>query len=651
MFTRNRKPVHLTGLFCWLVLLIFLTGCKSQETDTLPTLNPPTEYLPTLTPTLIPTRLLTVCMGQEPSSLFLYNDSSIAANTIRQAIYDGPIDVSNYQNVPVILENIPTLSNGGILFEPITVQQGDVIVDSDGNLMKLNDGISYFPTGCRDSSCISIFDALSPILMDQMVVRFKLLNGIQWSDGEQLTADDSVYSFEIVQALYPRALSELVTITQSYSALNETTTEWRGIAGYRGSVVGEKFFIPLPRHTWGILPPDELLSSDVANRSPMGWGPYIIDEWITGDHITLSQSSNYFRNPEGLPAFDKLVFRFVPNAEEALAALLAGECDYLDETTHLESNIAQLLNLQEEDRIKVAINEGAAWEHLDFGIFSLNTSLPAIFQQKEVRQAVAWCLDRQQMVDEVFSGNSLVADNYIPPGHPLFNPEIKRYTFDPPTGIKLLDSVGWLDNDGDSSTPRISQGVVGVPDGTSLEFTFLVTEEEEKVKVAQIMQKSLAQCGIKVNVNSIPSSEFYAPGPEGLVFGRNFSLAQFGWITPNNVGSGIIPPCILYTSREIPGPYPEYPKGWGGANIAGFSNPEFDQICQIANSALSEDQVYKTAYYQAQLIFTEDLPALPLYLRPKIVAMRSDICRDVLDLPGGIGLWDIETFGYSEGCN
>jgi len=639
------------GLYCLMVVLLLLSGCKNQGISPSPTAISPTSTFPTILPTLIPTRLLTICIGKEPSSLFIYNDSSISAQNIRQAIYDGPFDVNDFQYEEVILENIPTIANNEIFFEPITVNQGDLIIDSNGNLLEMSNGTSFLPAGCKDASCVSVSDGQTPVQMDHLFVQYKLLNGIKWSDGQPLTANDSVYSYEIAKALYPRARSELISITQTYKALNETTIEWKGIPGYRGSDVLTNFFSPLPRHAWGHLPFEELLSNETVNRSPLGWGPYVIDEWTVGDHITLSRSTNYYRNLDGLPTFDTLVFRFVPDADEATAALLAGECDYLDESTRLESNLAQLITLQEEGQIRTLIDEGAAWEHLDFGIIILNPSLLGFFHQKEARQAVAWCLDRQRIVDEVFSGNSLVAENYIPPKHPLFNPEIKRYSFDPSTGIRLLDSVGWLDQDGNTSTPRLAQGVDGIPDGTALEMTLLTTDEEEKGKVAQIMQESLAQCGIKINISSMTPSEFYAPGPEGLVFGRNFSLSQFGWISPNNVILGVSPPCSLYTSPEIPGPYPEYPRGWGGANVAGYSNQEFDQTCQLANSTLPEDPRYQSAHYQAQLVFTDELPALPLYLRPKIVAMRPDICLVDSEVAAGFSLSKIELINYGEDCD
>ena len=195
-----------------------------------------------------------------------------------------------------------------------------------------------------------------------------------------------------------------------------------------------------------------------------------------------------------MPAFDTLVFRFTADKDEALAALLAGECDYLDEMIGLETRAAQLLELQQAGKLKAAFETGTAWEHLDFGVSPIEAStLPRLFSVKETRQAIAMCIDRQRMVDELFLGASEVPDSYVPPGHPLHHPDVRRYTFDTQAGTALLDAAGWLDGDGDPATPRLSVGVAGVPDGTPLSFTFLTTDEDEKLRTAQIIKESLAQ--------------------------------------------------------------------------------------------------------------------------------------------------------------
>jgi peptide/nickel transport system substrate-binding protein len=597
------------------------------------------------TPSPLPPRLMTICMGQEPASLFLYGDDSLAARNLRQAIYDGPFDIIDYQLSPVILGSIPSLATGDVLFEPVTVQAGSLIVDGSGELVNLAEGVSYWPAGCGEASCALTYSGQEPVQLDQQVVRFKLLSNILWSDGTPLSADDSAYSFEVARDLYPRARAELIAYTSAYQAVDERSVEWRGVPGYKDAAYGANFFTPLPRHAWGGLSAEELLSAEISNRNPLGWGPYVIEEWTPGDHISLTRNSSYFRLVEGLPAFDKLVFRFVPDADEALAALLAGECDYLDETVSLASNGDQLVELQQAGKIALAVQTGSAWEHLDFSLAPVEAALkPALFAARETRQAIATCLDRQSMADGLPFSSGEVPDSYVPSSHPLHNPGLKRYEFDPRAAAALFDAAGWVDNDSDPVTPRQSLGVPGVPDGTPFSFTLLTSDDEERLRAAQIIQESLAQCGVQVQINALGWETLLAPGPEGPVFGRNFDMAQFAWVT------SITPPCFLYTTGEIPGPYPQYPKGWGGANASGYSNPDFDQACRMALSTLPDFPEYQAAHYQAQAIFVEDLPAIPLYLHAMLAAMRPDMCTVELDPSADSGLWNLEKFNYGPDC-
>jgi peptide/nickel transport system substrate-binding protein len=237
-----------------------------------------------------------------------------------------------------------------------------------------------------------------------------------------------------------------------------------------------------------------------------------------------------------------------------------------------------------------------------------------------------------------------VPDSYVPPSHPFYNPKVKQYAYDPQAASALLETIGWKDHDGNPATPRLAQGVASIQDGTPFEFAFLTTDDQEKQNVAQIIQESLAQCGVGVRVESRPWEELFAPGPVGPVFSRNFSMAQFGWAT------ALEPPCFLYATWEIPGPYPEFPKGWGGANASGFSQVGFDQACQQALFSLADMPEHRSAHDQAQEIFADELPAIPLYLRTRIVVTRPDMCAIVVDPSADSVLWNVESFNYGETC-
>jgi peptide/nickel transport system substrate-binding protein len=390
---------------------------------------------------------------------------------------------------------------------------------------------------------------------------------------------------------------------------------------------------------------EELRTADISTRKPLGWGAYIIDEWIKGDHISLHKNPLYFRAGENLPHFDNLVFRFVDTSDEALDALLAGECDFVDQTAMLESQTPRLTELQKSGQILAFYQKDAGWEQISFGITPFDSQRVEFFAITEVRQAVAMCIDREALVTDQTLGTQLLMDSFVPSTNPLFNPQVHQYAYDLQKASDLLESVGWQDPDNDPATPRIAQGVAGVPDGTAFEVEYLVSSESKPQSDALAIQTMLGQCGIRTKIIAQQPGVYLAPGPDGPVFGRLFDLAQFAWT------ASLEPACNLYLTSEIPGPYPEYPKGWGGVNASGYTNPEYDQACDNALFSLSDSPQHQLEHFQAQEIFSEQLPGLPLYLHYDVSVARPDFCNytsaSAMDSP----LWNLEMLDYGSGCS
>ena len=635
-------------------LLIGLAACNQANSGTLvPPTQPlvPTSSTPTAqpvisttpTPTTKPDRLLTICLVNEPRSLFLYIATSSSEKTVLQAIYDGPFDIKGYTASPVILEKLPSLAGGDAILQEGTINPGDLLADAGGNLVNLAEGVRYYPHSCTTQDCTKVYSGTSPVQMDRLVVRFTLRAGLQWSDGSSLTAADSVYSYEVARSLYPAAAPEVVSRTSTYKALDDRTVEWTGVPGFLDGQYQTKFFSPLPQHIWANIPPNELSTNQLSSQKPIGWGPYSIDEWVPGDHITLHANLLYFRAAEGLPHFDNLVFRFVADNSEALTAVLAGECDLADQAAGLESQTTSLLQLRDQGKISLDFQNGTAWDLLEFDVAPLSPDRPAYFASPQVRRAVAMCIDRQAMLDNLSAGQMQLADLYVPPDHPLYNTDATHYAFDPTAASELLTTAGWLDTDNDPSTPRVAQGVARIADGTAFNVQYLTADDPEHQAAAQLIQADLAQCGIQAKIDAQPAQQYLAPGPDGPVFGRNFDLAQFAWSTT------IEPPCSLFLTSEIPGPYPESPKGWGGVNAGGYSNPAYDQACADAMHSLPDMPQYEQ-YANAQAIFADDLPVLPLYWHDRIVVGRPDFCALPESSTGGSFVSDLELLNYGEGC-
>jgi peptide/nickel transport system substrate-binding protein len=601
---------------------------------------------PSPTATLLPpsSPLLTICLGREPTSLFYYDATSTSARDILAAIYDGPVDIRNYTAYPVILQKLPSLADGDARLEAVQVNPGDLMVDTSGNPVNLDIGVEYRPSGCSAVACARKYTGDQPVQMDQLVLDFTLLPGIQWSDGTPLTAADSVYSYELARSLYPTAQPELIQRTQSYQALDETSIEWTGLPGYQDGTYYTKFFTPLPQHVWQTLSVEELRTNEIATRKPLGWGAYIIDEWIAGDHISMHKNPLYFRVGENLPYFDNLVFRFVANSDEALDALQAGECDLIDQTAMLNPQTPRLSQLLAAGQALAFYQDDAGWEQITFGIAPLDSERTTFFADKDVRQAVAMCVDQDALVTGAAHGTQLLLDSYTSPANPLYDPNNQVYAYNPQQGSTLLEAAGWHDADNNPATPRLAQGVTDVPDGTLFDVQYLVSSDEASLAIAESIQGMLKQCGIGIEIVSQQPAEYLAPGPDGPVFGRSFDLAQFAW------AASLEPPCNLYLTSEIPGPYPEYAKGWGGANASGYSSPEFDQACENALFTLPDSPLHQTAHFQAQEVFFTELPSLPLFSHFNVAVTRPDFCNysmvSALDSP----LWNLEAFNYGNDC-
>jgi peptide/nickel transport system substrate-binding protein len=169
---------------------------------------------------------------------------------------------------------------------------------------------------------------------------------------------------------------------------------------------------------------------------------------------------------------------------------------------------------------------------------------------------------------------------------------------------------------------------------------YYTTSATQRRQVVEIFTQSLAECGIGLNPVYFTASDFYAQGPKGPLFGRQFDLAQYA------IGVNTLEPqCSWFTTNQIP----RESNNWVGTNISGYSNTEFDNACEGALQALPNEPGY-TLHQQAQALFAFDLPSIPLYMRLPIAAARNDLCGFTLDPSSRYPLADIERFDYGTGC-
>ena len=620
----------MTRLLAALAILVLCAACGEQ--GPLPTRGTPSPA-PSQTPTLPPSptpepKRLTICLRDEPESLYLYEGAEDeAARHVWQALYDGPTDHRDYEQQPVILTEIPTLGDGATV-ETTNVATGDRVLAASGSVMALAPGVIVEnATGERTAY------RGEPIRMRRMVVTFTLRSDVRWSDGELLTADDSVYSFELAKDSATPIDKHVVERTEGYRAVGEHRVVWEGVPGFLDRGYALTFWHPLPRHAWQDLSAAELLTAPASTRRPLGWGPFAVEAWRAGDSISLERNPFYFRASEGLPRVDEITFRFISDAEKLRDAFLGGRCDVV---THEATAALDGDEVAASAAVEALTTEESSWELLAFGISpTASYQRPDFFEDVRVRRGIARCIDREALVEEAFTEGGRVLHSYLPPEHAVYGPSVEpdeplaRWPYDPEAGKLLLAEAGWYDEDGDGL--REAHGVPGVADGTAYQVTYKTTDDPLRLRTARLLETQLEACGIGVSLEPQSAGDLFAPGPEGDLFGRRFDLAQFSWQVTAE------PLCEVFLSSQLPDD-----GNWGRPNVGGFIDSVYDDACRRAVETLPGSPDYAANQAVPQRIFSEQLPVVPLFQHRKTTLARSDVTGLAPDESQWSELWNVE---------
>jgi peptide/nickel transport system substrate-binding protein len=552
-----------------------------------------------------------ICLAHEPESLYRYALPEPDGNAGRAHILaaldgaaSGPIDEVDGAYRPVLLEKLPSLADGDVRVDLVPVRDEDRVVDALGRVVTWTVGVT---ANGLDGALLSY--AGSEARLPQVTVRFRLRPGLRWSDGEPLTARDSVFAFEVAGS--PDSFNPdrgRVERTATYRALDETTVEWVGLPGAFGPDTIAHFWPPLPAHQLGTLTAAEIAADEAANRNPLSFGPFKLAGWIPGDRLVLERNPFYFRAAEGLPKLERVVYRFVDRPRDSghLAEILnAAGCDLFPSGQGLES-FPNRRALDSLTGLRVQEIAGPTVAYLHFDLAPVEGS--GFFTDLRARQAAAACVER-------------------------YSPDAA--TPEPGRGRALLAGLGWTDSDGDGlvddgQAPLTLTLLAGAA-GLSPEEGDLLTES----LIVDLQRQLRENCGVQIEIRRLTAGELLADWPDGLVFGRRFDLALLEWRAEDG------PACAPFLTEQIASDLNP-----GGANASGYSNPEYDRACRRALTALDPAQAARWRA-EAEAFLVRDLPAIPVFARPRVAAVRPAVQGLQLDATAPSELWSLEEIWVS----
>ncbi len=328
-------------------------------------------------------------------------------------------------------------------------------------------------------------------------------------------------------------------------------------------------------------------------------GPYRVADLKLGSHVTLERNPNFFGQA---PAFERVVFKLIPNTQTLEANLLSGTIDMIselgvafDQALALEKRINA--NPALKKKFKVNFRQGPTYEHVTFNYKS------PIVSDLRVRRALVQGVDRAKLVQALFEGRQPVALHNIHPLDPYYTDKVAKNAYDAAGAAKLLDEAGW----------KLNAKGIREKDGKPLSLTLMTTAQNKTRELVQVfLQSEWKKLGIEAKIKNEPARVFFG---ETVKKGIWPDLAMFAWVSsPDN------PPRSTMHSGEIPTAKNSY----GGQNGGSFKNAEADKLLnEIPNEFNFAKR--KQLMERLQQIYAEELPAMPLYLRAEISVSPANI--------------------------
>ena len=439
------------------------------------------------------------------------------------------------------------------------------------------------------------------------VVTYKLRQDMKWSDGVPITSADCEFWHEVtMNPSYSAnfARGNYPNVVESFDVVDDYTFTMTYNQPFPDYLTDSYATCKYPEH---ILRPviDSVGTIDqapqFAGQGTVGYGPYKVDTWTVGDNLTLVRNE-YWDGQQ--PTIDKIIIKFIPDSTQMENALSTGE---IDEAFLWAEN--QWDSYSSMPGVSVWNEPGVLSDAL--WINMTEKAHPAL-QDKRVREAIAYALDRHAMADGLAAGAGVPDTWWFPQWQP---DDLAVYDYNVDMANQLLDEAGWVDSNNDGIRDK---------DGTELILRFYTTTRQQRIDYQVLIQEYLTAVGISTQLYPVPPGPLFAPfNQRGLLLTYDYDIAMFGLtaspLSPNTQASFA---CDQVASPDNP----------SGGNDVGWCSPEFDQLEAQVNSTV--DPVQRLEFHhQAEHIFNDALFYIGLFVRATNYALNSD-------------RWDLESFQH-----
>jgi len=412
---------------------------------------------------------------------------------------------------------------------------------------------------------------------DQKKYTFCLKQNLFWHDGEALTLNDVIFTFEIIKNQVFKNSSLERLRRANFSKIDDNCLEFN-LEKSSSTFSSDLTLGILPKHIWSQIDPEDFPQSEF-NLKPVGSGPFKFDSLARDDanqikFYTLKRNEKYFQPPY----LEEIIFKFYPDPETATEALKINQIDGLVSVPKENDE-----ELNQNKKLKYYQINLPYYTAVFFDLRDKENKKTSPLQEKAVRQALTYLTPKKQIFKSVFNQKGTIIYGPILSQSFAFDPNIQKYDYNPELAEDIFKQAGW---------ERKENGFLE-KNGEMLEIRLTTANQPDLLNAATLIQKSWQEAGVKIKFITIPFEQI-----REIIIKRNFDAFLYGVLENTNSD-----PYPLWHSSQIEPP---------GLNLTGFKDRRVDELLEKA--ALTDDKEEKKTYYRKfQELIVQNLPAIFLY--------------------------------------
>ncbi|HEY4606389.1 MAG TPA: ABC transporter substrate-binding protein, partial [Acidimicrobiia bacterium] len=440
---------------------------------------------------------------------------------------------------------------------------------------------------------------------DGLTYTYTLREGLLWSDGEPLTAEDVAWNINTGR---DQGWDNMVSTVGNLDAtvIDERTVQITSSVPDPKLPTMDVYLVP--QHIWEPIATDYDAATQYDALDGVGSGPFVVSDFSKGQSVTMVANPNYWGYEGEEPPIDQVIFQLFENPDAMVAALQQGQLDAIHGFPASSADA-----LEADPDIEIVAGQQGGFDEIAINGGAVEGQPHPALLDLEVRRAISYAIDKAAVIEDLWFDLASSLETMSPSADPKWLPDIPeegRFSYDPDRARQILDDAGYLDTDGD--------GIREMPDGTNpiILRHAVNTDGDIAAPIGDLFKGWMEEIGIGVELASYDQDALF-----GVIIEGSYDTFFWGWtpfVDPD-------PMLSYFTEAELE-----------NYNDANWTDPGYEALYVEQKEELDPDRRIEIVH-EMLTIFHDAAIYIPMYLGPDLQAYRTDTFEGWVRQPAEVG--------------